>query len=66
MTAEERQAVLTNLVQILNDNGGNRLTLSLVNGISVTHGQFLDTLLVAEKPVEAQNAASKRAKPQKE
>ena len=48
MNQAEKNQALTNLVQILQDNGGNRLTLALVNGISVTHGQFLDTLLVAE------------------
>lgn len=49
MNQTEKQKALMNLVQILNDNGGNRLTLALVNGISVTHGQFLDTMIV-EKP----------------
>lgn len=48
MTLAEKQQSLTNLVQILHDNAGNRITLALMNGISVTHGQFLDTLLVAE------------------
>ena len=48
MNLAEKQQALTNLVQILQDNGGNRMTLALVNGISITHGQFLDTLLVAE------------------
>ena len=55
MNQTEKQSALTNLVQLLYDNGGNRLTLSLINGISVTHGQFLDTLIVAEPVPEADN-----------
>ena len=61
----ERQACLQNIVMLLQDNAANRITLSLVNGISVTHGQFLDTLLVAEQPVDAKNNGVSR-KRQKE
>jgi len=62
MTLEEKTKALTNLVQLLHDNAGNRLTLSLVNGLSVTHGQFLDTLIVAEPQSEAQNPAEDETK----
>ncbi len=55
MKLNEKQAALQNLVQLLHDNAGNRITLSLVNGVSVTHGQFLDTMLVAEPLAEAEN-----------
>ena len=59
MNQAEKNQALTNLVQILQDNGGNRLTLALVNGISVTHGQFLDTLLVADAKPQVENEAAK-------
>ena len=52
MTLTEKQKALTNLVQILHDNTGNRITLALMNGISVTHGQFLDTIIVVEPVAE--------------
>ena len=61
----ERQACLQNIVMLLQDNAANRITLALVNGISVTHGQFLDSLLVAEQPVDAKNNGVSR-KRQKE
>lgn len=59
LTSQERQAALQNLVQLLHDNAGNRLTLSLVNGVSVTHGQFLDTLLVTEPSAPVENGGAK-------
>ena len=59
MNTSEKEKILTHLVQILYDNAGNKMTLALVNGISVTHGQFLDTLLVAEPAVVSDNAEVK-------
>ena len=55
MNINEKTAALTNLVQILHDNAGNRITLALMNGVSVTHGQYLDTL------VEKQESEKKEA-----
>jgi len=54
MTLQEKTAVLQNLMQLLHDSLGNRLSVTQANGISVTHGQFLDTLLEkdAEPPKE--------------
>ena len=59
MTPEERQNALTNLGQILFDNGGNKMTLAMMNGVLVTYGQFLDTLLVAEPAKTVDNQAAK-------
>ena len=59
MTPEERQNALTNLGQILFDNGGNKMTLAMMNGVLVTYGQFLDTLLVADAKPQVENGAAK-------
>ena len=59
MNVLEKQQALTNLVEILHDNAGNRITLALMNGVSVTHGQFLDTLLVADVKPQVENEAAK-------
>ena len=41
MTPQERDAVLQQFADILSDNAGNRITLSLVNGIITTlHGMI--------------------------
>lgn len=50
MNAGEKQQSLEALVKLLHDNAGNRITLALMNGLSITHGQFLDTLLKVEEP----------------
>ena len=55
MTRDEKQKVLIALMQVNRRNRDNRMTDDLANGISATMGEFLDTLVVVEKPTEAQN-----------
>ena len=52
MTKDEKQVIVQQLAQMMSDNGGNRITLVLLNGFSITFGQFLDTLVVEEPKKE--------------
>jgi len=55
MTLDEKQKVLIALMQVNMRNRDNRITEDLANGISVGMGEFLDTLVIVEKPTQAQN-----------
>ena len=55
MTIDEKQKVLIALMQVNMRNRDNRITEDLANGISVGMGEFLDTLVIVEKPTQAQN-----------
>lgn len=51
MTLDEKKEALQILISILQDNAGNRLTLSLVNGIVTTLDGLLPTQVTPPAPV---------------
>ena len=52
MTKDECIAVVKNQIELMNDNAGNRITVAVATGICFLHEQFVNTLVVTEKPGE--------------
>jgi len=52
MTKDECIAVVKNQIELMNDNAGNRITVAVATGICFLHEQFVNTLVVTEKPDE--------------
>ena len=61
MDKAEQTAVLQLVVRILSDNGGNRITEALINGVSITLRQATDSMVVVDPPTVADNKAKEKA-----
>ena len=56
MNTAEMEAVVKNIIGLMNDNAGNRITVVTATGICFLHEQFVKTLVeieVPRKPAEA-------------